>query len=368
MLAATPSVLIVDDIPANLLALAAVLAPLNARVVSAHSGESALALTRQQNFALALLDLRMPGLSGSQTAALMRELPAERRLPIIILTAHTLTDADIEEAYCSGVVDILQKPFSANVLRTKASLFLELYRQREQLLLQQKQLRDDFERQLLGIVSHDLRSPLTAIALGAEHLCRAGIADLEHQVAERVRLAANRAIRLTHDLLDLTSVRHTGKLQLAATNSDIYELASRAVDELCAVFPSCTFDLRRSGDTMAVIDTGRIAQAIVNVINNAARHSTGGKVGVSVTGTSSEVSVAVHNFGEAIPDSVLSSLFEPFRRGTAADCASHSVGLGLFIVDQIVRAHGGHVDARSSADAGTTFTLSLPRKPAEKEI
>ncbi len=363
MLARIPSILIVDDTPTNLLALEAVLTPLEARIVSARSGEEALSLTQQNDFALALVDLRMPGLDGSQTAALMRERPAGRRVPVIILTAHTLSEEQVEQAYASGVVDILQKPFSVSVLRTKVALFLELERQREQLLLQEKQLREDFERQLIGIVSHDLRSPLSAVALGAEHLAKAELPAFEHQIAERLKLAARRAVRLTHDLLDLTSIRHTGRLPLTPDRHDVYELVAAAVDELRSLNPTCVLELERSGDTRAELDGERVGQAIVNLLGNAVRHASDHAVRVRVDGKGSEICVEVHNLGDPIPEEVMQTLFEPFKRGSAENSAKRSVGLGLFIVDQIVRAHGGYVSATSTRETGTTFTLSLPRSP-----
>src|SRR5688572_13388416 len=127
---ANPAVLIVDDHPPNLVALEGVLAPLGARLVSAKSGEEALARVVEEEFALVLLDLRMPGLSGLDTTALMNERQSHGRVPIILLTAYMLEPGDVRQAYSLGVVDILQKPYLVEVLRTKASVFVELFRQR----------------------------------------------------------------------------------------------------------------------------------------------------------------------------------------------------------------------------------------------
>src|SRR5687768_14619557 len=176
-----PAVLIVDDHPPNLVALEGVLAPLGARLVCAKSGEEALARVAEEEFALVLLDLRMPGLSGLDTTALMNERLTEGRAPIILLTAYTLEPGDVRQAYQLGVVDILQKPYLVEVLRTKASVFVELYRQREQLRRQEQLLqiqeRERFEKQLIGVVSHDLRNPLNVVLLASSTLLRRGDMD-----------------------------------------------------------------------------------------------------------------------------------------------------------------------------------------------
>src|SRR5689334_2501864 len=155
-----PAVLIADDHPTNLVALEAVLDRLAIRAVRAHSGEEALARSAEQEFAVILLDWRMPRLDGIETARLMRERDQGQQPPVMILTAHLPDLTEIKTAYAAGVVDFLQKPYAAEVLSAKVSVFVQLRIQREKLRLYERALRERFQQDLVGIVSHDLRSPL----------------------------------------------------------------------------------------------------------------------------------------------------------------------------------------------------------------
>src|SRR5258706_15525939 len=116
----------------------------------------------------------MPGLDGIETARLMRERDPVRQPPVMILTAHLPELDEIKTAYAAGVVDFLQKPYAPEVLAAKVSVFVELQVQREKLRMYERALRKRFQQELLGIVSHDLRSPLNAISLAAESMLRRG--------------------------------------------------------------------------------------------------------------------------------------------------------------------------------------------------
>jgi signal transduction histidine kinase len=364
-----PAVLLVDDHPPNLLALQGVLAPLGARLVCARSGEEALARVAEEEFALVLLDLRMPGLNGLETTALINERHSQGRIPIILLTAYTLEPADIRQAYELGVVDIMQKPYLVEVLRTKASVFVELFRQRDQLrqqeaLLHQQEL-ERFERQLIGIVSHDLRSPLNVVVLASSTLLRRG--DLDERMTgslRRILSAADRATRLIHDLLDYTEARHLGGIPVHRSPRDLHEVARQVVDDLRLEFPERHVELEVSGTGDGRFDADRMAQLIANLGSNALRYSPDDSVvRISASGQGDELVVRVHNIGEPIDDEQRGKLFAPLQRGrSSSDRSGRNIGLGLFIVEQIARAHGGRVDVRSTAEDGTTFLVTIPRR------
>jgi signal transduction histidine kinase len=370
-----PSVLIVDDHPPNLVALEGVLAPLGARLVSAKSGEEALARVTEEDFALVLLDLRMPGLSGLDTTALMNERVTEGRAPIILLTAYTLEAGDVRQAYQLGVVDILQKPYLVEVLRTKASVFVELYRQREQLRRQEQLLqiqeRERFEKQLIGVVSHDLRNPLNVVMLAASTLLRRGDMDERATGAlTRIRSAAERATRMIHDLLDYTEARHVRGIPVHPSQGDLHHVAREVVDDLRTEHPSRTITLETAGTGEGLFDPDRLAQVITNLAGNALRYGEGNTpVGIRVHGVDGELMLEVHNAGPPIPLEQRARLFQPLERGAAAvDRSSRSIGLGLFIVEQIVRAHQGRVEIDSDEANGTTFRVILPRAAADSPL
>src|SRR4051812_37394593 len=136
------SVLLVDDIPANLIALEAVLTPLGQRLVKASSGREALKALLQEDFACILLDVQMPGLDGFETAKLIKARPRSHHVPILFITAFSTSDAAIDRGYSVGAVDFIVKPFNPNVLRTKVAVFVDLFLQSRRLVEQRTLLRD----------------------------------------------------------------------------------------------------------------------------------------------------------------------------------------------------------------------------------
>jgi signal transduction histidine kinase len=362
-----PAVLIVDDHPSNLVALEAVLDRLPVRIVRARSGEEALVRSAEQEFAVVLLDWRMPRLDGVETARRMRERDPARQPPVLILTAHLPDLSEIKTAYATaGVVDFLQKPYSAEVLAAKVSVFVQLLVQREKLRLYERALRKRFEQDLVGIVSHDLRSPLNAISLAAESALRRADSDERHQRSfQIIHSAAGRATRLVHDLLDYTQVLQGTGLPIRREKFCLFQLAQEIVDELRASFPSAEFALERDGVTEGHWDRDRVAQLITNLVGNASTYGGCAPIGVRILGHDSDVSLHVHNQGEHIPAELLPKLFEPLRRGSQSRRVGN-IGLGLFIVHEVVRAHGGTVTVQSAADHGTTFSVTFPREAPAK--
>ncbi|WP_225410678.1 GAF domain-containing sensor histidine kinase [Stigmatella hybrida] len=217
--------------------------------------------------------------------------------------------------------------------------------------------------QLIGIVSHDLRSPLTAITLSAATMMRR--TDLDGRAREgltRILQASGRANRLIRDLLDFTQARIGKGLPVRRQAMDVNELTQQVVDELQLSVPERLLLLRCSGDGTGTWDPDRVAQVLTNLITNAVQYGPPGEpIRVDVQGRPDAVHLSVHNGGPPIAGHVLASLFQPFTRGEQPGGERRSIGLGLFIVDQILRAHGGSVEVQSTAGAGTAFHVHLPR-------
>jgi phosphoserine phosphatase RsbU/P len=221
------------------------------------------------------------------------------------------------------------------------------------------------QEQLMAVVGHDLRTPLSAISLAAATLARrGGLAPEAAALVERITSSAARMGALIGDLVDLSRARQGVGVSLHVARIDLGEVVRGALAELDATPDGQNVSFELSGDAALDADRDRLAQVVSNLVANALQHGAGAPVSVRVTGGDTHVTLAVANAGPPIPPELLPHVFEPFRRGEAyargAGGPSGNSGLGLFIVSEIVRAHGGTVDARSGRE-GTVFTVRLPR-------
>jgi PAS domain S-box-containing protein len=226
--------------------------------------------------------------------------------------------------------------------------------------------RAEFERQLIGIVSHDLRNPLNAIHLAATALLKSEeLEERQRRNAIRVLNASDRATRMIRDLLDFTRARQGGGIPLNRQSANLHELVHTVVEELQPTHSERTIQVESSGDGLGEWDPDRLAQVITNLLGNALQYSPPEtSVRVTTRGEVDAVVLEVHNAGDPIAPEVLPRIFEPMERGLSAQTGQlgRSIGLGLFIVRHIVLAHGGRVSVRSVVEEGTTFTVLLPRK------
>jgi len=225
--------------------------------------------------------------------------------------------------------------------------------------------RAEFEEQLIGIVSHDLRNPLTAIGLTCAGLLRREALDERSTMALlRIQSSAERATRLVKDLLDFTQARLGGGIPVQPRPLDLHALADEIVEEVQANFPERELRREAEGDARGTWDPDRMGQVVTNLVTNAVKYSPPGTpVTVRTRGERLEVVLEVHNLGAPIAPENLPRLFAPMQRlDGRADTSGRSVGLGLYIVKNIVAAHHGTVDVRSTEAEGTTFRVVLPRQ------
>jgi PAS domain S-box-containing protein len=221
-----------------------------------------------------------------------------------------------------------------------------------------------FREQLIAIVGHDLRNPLTAIMAAGSLLSRLGQLDERQSYAlARIVSSAARMERLIADLLDLSRGRLGSGLPIAPRCCDLREIARQVCDELQIANPTRPIRLALDGEGAGEWDPERLSQALSNLVGNALQHSPdGSEIAVHLLGSERAVIFAVRSEGEPIPPELQPSIFESFRAGRAPGVGG--MGLGLYIVRQIVVAHGGTVEVSSDPAAGTTFTVALPRRAA----
>jgi signal transduction histidine kinase len=210
----------------------------------------------------------------------------------------------------------------------------------------------------IGILGHDLRNPLNAVKMGSRQLLRSReLSELQRATAERVHRAAERMERMISAVLDFTRSRLGDGIPVARALVDMAELTRSVVAELELAHPGRKIGLDCRGNLWGHWDPDRVAQAISNLMGNAIEHGSG-PIKVTAAADGESISIAVHNNGKPIASERLARLFEPFQRG---EDSPMGLGLGLFIVSEIARAHGGSVSVRSTAGDGTTFVIRLPR-------
>jgi sigma-B regulation protein RsbU (phosphoserine phosphatase) len=210
-------------------------------------------------------------------------------------------------------------------------------------------------------VSHDLRNPLSTISMGASLLMKLKPTEQQQVVLQRIQRATERSGRLISDLLDFTQARLGGGLKVKQRGFALHDVIHDAVDELAQAFPNRGLHHNLHGPGEWFGDPDRIAQLVGNLVANAVAYGDAARpITVSTTTTDEEALVSVHNWGRPIPSELLSKIFEPLSRGDEPGEA-RSLGLGLYIVRQIAKAHGGEVLVSSQADTGTRFTTRLPR-------
>jgi two-component system, sensor histidine kinase and response regulator len=361
--------LLVDDLEENLIALEALLQRDGLELYQAKSGTEALELLLQHEFALALIDVHMPGMDGFELAELMRGTERCKHVPIIFATAAPREQQRLFKGYDAGAVDFLFKPIEPQILRHKASVFSQLYLQRQQLaaqveererLLSEVRATLRLNEMFTAVLGHDLRTPLGAVLAGASILTDEARDDTTLSVAKRITSSAWRMSRMIDQLLDLARARLAGGIPVTLARVDLTATIAKIVHEAQVSQQSNQVVLETLGDPVGEWDEERLGQALSNLVSNALRYGTPAvNVAVRFDGRDSEqVLLSVHNGGH-ISAEKMDSLFDPFRRG---DNARHDgLGLGLYIVDQIVRAHGGATRVESSEQTGTTFTMVLPR-------
>ena len=379
------NVLLVDDLPENLRALNALVRADDRVIYQARTGEEALALLLEHEFALAIVDVQMPGMDGFELAELMRGTGKTRHIPIVFVSAAGKELNYAFKGYEAGAVDFLYKPLDPEAVKSKVNVFVDLFRQKQEVrqivdqreatvrelnaVQQELQRALEMRDQFMSMVAHELRTPLNTLYLEAQmrklQLERGNMdhfapEQLERMVARDMR-QIHAMVRLIDDMLDVSRIR-AGKLSIRPGRVDLEALLQRIVGDLSHHAADMQSELRLSivQPVAGCWDEFRVEQVIVNLINNALRYGGGKPVDVRLHADSQNARIEVIDQGVGIPEEVLPKIFEPFERGKMEGMPA-GLGLGLYISRQLAEAHGGTLSARSKPGEGATFIFTLPR-------
>lgn len=361
--------LIVDDLAENRVALAAVLRQPGVELLAAASGVEALELLLTHDVALALIDVQMPEMDGFELAELIRGSERTRDIPLIFVTAGAHDQRRLFKGYETGAVDFIFKPIEPHIIRSKAQVFFQLYRQKQIIARELRQRTETLRlnEMFIAVLGHDLRTPLNAIVTSAYLLQHTAEPDVVQKVATQLLQSGARMTRMIDDILDLARARLAGGIPLQRATTNLLALLHRTLDECRGAHPHRELRLACDGDPIGEWDGDRLAQVATNLIGNALRHGEGdAAVDIHLDGSDATcVTLTVSNAG-SIPAALLPHIFDPFRgtpEPSSHGCRNEGLGLGLFIAQQIVQAHGGRIDV-SEADGVTHFRTVIPRAAA----
>jgi two-component system, sensor histidine kinase and response regulator len=396
---AKANILIVDDRRSNLMALEAVLEPLNENVVLATSGREALRHILKAEFAVILMDVQMPDMDGLETAALIRERSNSRYIPIIFITAINTDEQFVYQGYSVGAVDYITKPFNSSMLVSKVSVFVELHKKEKQLKEQTRRLHEaelesmrlkqrereiEFEQEKIRAVnrlleervqertaeleafcysvSHDLRAPLRSMHGYSSTLERDYADTFPEEVRaslERIRVAAKKMDELISALLSLSRITRS-ELRLSVV--DLSHLSRSIIEEFQSTEGERTVELDIHDMMLANGDPALLRSLLFNLISNAwkftaKREDARVEVGSFIDANGQTVFFVKDN-GVGFNPKYSHKLFQPFERLHGADTYPGN-GIGLATVLRIVRKHGGNVWAEGDVDKGAQFYFTL---------
>ncbi|MEL7736821.1 hybrid sensor histidine kinase/response regulator [Citromicrobium bathyomarinum] len=370
----TVKFLLVDDLGENLLALEALLAREGLELHKAHSGEEALELMLGNEYALALLDVQMPGMDGFELAEIMRANERSRHIPIIFLTAGSGEAARKFRGYEAGAVDFIQKPIEADILRSKSSVFFDMFVQRHQIISQRDELAtltqalqaaDQQKNRFLAVLAHELRNPLAVLAAGLNILERPREGLDRGTVHQSIRQSLRHMTRLVDDLLDINRIER-GKISLRRETLLLSDLIPPALESIRPAIEAGNHELlvELPDDPVTLdVDPARFIQIVGNIVGNAARYTpNGGEIALVITKSDDRVTLTVSDNGVGIPAERQSMIFGMFEQSdNGFGIVGDGLGIGLALVKQLVELHGGEIClAKSAPGEGSTFEVWLP--------
>jgi len=363
-------VLIVDDDATKRFALRTILSPLEEDIVEASSGADALRQLLRNEFAVVLLDVRMPIMDGFETAQLIRQRPRSELTPIIFVTALDQAETDMGYGYNLGAVDFVFAPIVPAIMRAKVSVFVELYRAQHELRRYRTQLETLVEERTIALtainreleafsyaVSHDLRAPLRQFDGLSKTLLESNEQQLDKRTTANLKKMREASERMSSVFDGLQMLFRLSSGEIRREELDLSALSGQIVDELHAASPERKVEVDIAPGITVSGDRRLVRILLSNLINNAWKFS-GTKrrarisVGCEVVDGETRVFVKDNGVGFDMIDS--HRLFGAFQR-LHSQSEFAGAGIGLATARRIVNRHGGRIWAEGGVGDGATF-------------
>jgi signal transduction histidine kinase/BarA-like signal transduction histidine kinase len=386
-----PKILIVDDKLNNIIVIEELLSDLNIEMVRARTGSEAIEKTKNEEFALILMDIQMPGLDGFETGEIIRRDMKNILLPIIYITATYNEDYYRAKGIKTGAVDFITKPIIPDLFIGKVTLFVNIYRQRkaleeevkkrieaeEDMKMARDQARDaaHAKQLFLSTMSHEIRTPLNAIINTAKLLKENPRPDQMEDV-EILEFSAENLMHLINDILDFSKI-DAGKIEFEAIEFELRRLLNGMQQsfEYQVVRKNLELEFNISPDIPIVLvgDSARLSQILINLIGNAVKFTDKGKVLVEAymlasQGNKVDVGIRVTDTGIGIDEDKLQVIFESFTQASSSTTRNYGgTGLGLAITKKLVELQGGVLEVKSRIGKGSIFSFVLSFIRSEKD-
>jgi len=362
--AAPPKILIVDDRWENLLATKALLKPLKAEIVTVESGEKALELVLTTEFAIVLLDVQMPVMDGFETARLMKGRPSMANVPIIFITAISKEDHFASRAAEIGAVDYIFKPINPDILKSKVKVYLDLYRQRQQILHLNATLRQSNEEleRFAYVCSHDLQEPVRNMNIYAGLLAEDAADRLDETGRDYVRAIADNAARIQKMIRDILAFSRVGREEIVIEDVDSQKLFNEVAAEFADAIAASGARIRHDGLGSMRASPTVLRVVLQNLIGNALKFHDGSRtpeLSVTCRRDGAMWRFDVEDNGIGIDPAYAPRIFTIFQRLHSAD-AYPGTGIGLSTCRKLARLCGGDVTFASAPGKGSVFSFTLP--------